>query len=525
MLFMTSGGNVAKQPSCVVTPSHPKAISRKNGSVCHVDTVERPKIGWNRQERLGFYFSSIVRVGDEIMVVIQANATRVGDLDGCRLIVSRESPRRHPAGANVLSPTHLDVAATETNCEEPPQYALDYLHPGAATCLQRHIEHAFSVGFDGTWFDNMGPNVFGAKTSNGIPIGSYDLRYPDAISPEPCPTNMNEVNKIADPEQSTSVVHRFKLCRFGKLIEAQDSRVTLAMDAVRKAKGRRPLVFGNGLKHSFYWSDIQAAYMRDLYLDVMRAKNKTVSNSKAPFAKNMSEDVVYFKCRGTSELMEGQLDGFNMESFFGFITVSRLCRGWPIGRNITLENCGANLHYPGPAFWHANVRVFADAGRRGLKAMAKVGQAGWKSVAQEYLHPAALHRWTVSAYASFLLTVGGAQHKDRLMFGIHPFAQTSDGSVQPWLHPVFFLDLGKPIHTFNVLEEYSVDGHPSYVRRFEHGIVLYNPYPTIDDHIPLGGEYVDPWAEACEHVKSWTLDGQTGTVLVRQSSLLSGPAR
>ena len=37
------------------------------------------------------------------------------------------------------------------------------------------------------------------------------------------------------------------------------------------------------------------------------------------------------------------------------------------------------------------VRVFANAAANDLRALAKLGQAGWKTVGQEYLPPAVLH--------------------------------------------------------------------------------------------------------------------------------------
>ena len=60
----------------------------------------------------------------------------------------------------------------------------------AAACIERHLEHALAVGADGTWLDNMGPNVYGAKTSTGLLLGSYDLRYPTEAAPDPCPREL-----------------------------------------------------------------------------------------------------------------------------------------------------------------------------------------------------------------------------------------------------------------------------------------------------------------------------------------------
>ena len=46
------------------------------------------------------------------------------------------------------------------------------------------------------------------------------------------------------------------------MIKAQGSRVAAAVSAIHKMLGRRPLVFGNGLKHSFYWTGKEARQVR-----------------------------------------------------------------------------------------------------------------------------------------------------------------------------------------------------------------------------------------------------------------------
>ena len=123
-------------------------------------------------------------------------------------------------------PTHLDSEASAATCEQPVQYAFDYADPAASACVevsefellqsstrypclftmhirahltcallfwpvqaavadydtphlflpmspgQRHLEHALAVGADGTWLDNMGPNLYGAKTGTGVLLGS-----------------------------------------------------------------------------------------------------------------------------------------------------------------------------------------------------------------------------------------------------------------------------------------------------------------------------------------------------------------
>ena len=381
----------------------------------------------------------------------------------------------------------------------------------------------------------MGPNLYGAKTGTGVLLGSYDLRYPVTESnPEPCPRELADADlevpedgltAVAQKEKETAI-YLFKLCRFSAMIKAQGSRVAAAVSAIHKMLGRRPLVFGNGLKHSFYWTGKEARQVRQQYQEYMGIQKD--KDDMRPFAPNASENVIYYKVRGTREMMStkpsGPLDGFNMESFYGFIEVRHQCANWPIGK---IENpsgkrngevpgltaCEAQLDHPATNFWHANVRVFANAGRRGLRALAKVGQAGWKTVGQEYLPPDQLHRWVLGAYSSFLFTVA---KNGALGLGVHPFAQTKDKTtVVPWLHPVFFFKIGMPTHTEELIERYRVAGHSTYVRPFDHALVLYNPEAETDTNVPLGGEYIDPFDTSCTPVRTYTLAAQSGAVLLK----------
>ena len=184
------------------------------------------------------------RVRAQVMTVLNVSEgrTRAGEL-ACRVTVQRPAhsvgiaasgARSHEEGAHALTPTHLDAEAAAATCETPVQvpailptlslpyppsdcrrtvlpsccnavhfltalrftvmripphvlqYSFDYADGEASNCIERHLEHALAVGADGTWLDNMGPNVYGAKTASGILLGTYDLRYPTNASPEPC---------------------------------------------------------------------------------------------------------------------------------------------------------------------------------------------------------------------------------------------------------------------------------------------------------------------------------------------------
>ena len=91
------------------------------------------------------------------------------------------------------------------------------------------------------------------------------------------------------------------------------------------------------------------------------------------------------------------------------------------------------------------------------------------------------------------------------------------GIAHPWLHPVFFLDIGAPNRTEALIERYRLPHpHKTYLRPFERGVVLYNPEATPDTHIPLDGHYTDPWSASCAVWTHWPhLDGNSGMILVR----------
>ena len=72
-----------------------------------------------------------------------------------------------------------------------------------------------------------------------------------------------------------------------------------------------------------------------------------------------------------------------------------------------------------------------------------------------------------------------------------------------------------------LIEFYRVPMHSTYARRFERGISLYNPEAATDVDVPLGAEYVDPFDKRCAATRTYTLQGQSGAVLVRLDSLSS----
>ena len=149
------------------------------------------------------------------------------------------------------------------------------------------------------------------------------------------------------------------------------------------------------------------------------------------------------------------------------------------------------------------MRVAAHAAARRYGVLVKVGQAGWKTVAQEHQRDGDSHGWALAYWASFLLAV--RDPAGPLALGVHPFHRGTTGHVEPWLHPVLFLDVGAPRETRDLLEAYRVPEHFTYRRFFDRGVALYNPSDLVDLDVPLGGAYVDPWDARCGAADRLTL--------------------
>lgn len=137
LLMAGRHGNLAA-PVCVVAPSHPTGATR-SGSSCHVDVYPRPSTGWTKQLRNQFYFTSLLRIGNEIMVVLDASVGRAKDGgEACHLTVRRDADKAqsHGTGEHAVAPTHLDSEASAATCEQPVQYAFDYADPAASACVE-----------------------------------------------------------------------------------------------------------------------------------------------------------------------------------------------------------------------------------------------------------------------------------------------------------------------------------------------------------------------------------------------------
>ena len=80
------------------------------------------------------------------------------------------------------------------------------------------------------------------------------------------------------------------------MFHTQGSRVASAVTSIHRMLGRKPLVFGNGLKHSFYWTGKDAAAVRAQYKSI-HPELQGANDDGRPFAPNASENVIYYKVR------------------------------------------------------------------------------------------------------------------------------------------------------------------------------------------------------------------------------------
>ena len=188
---------------------------------------------------------------------------------------------------------------------------------------------------------------------------------------------------------------------------------------------------------------------------------------------------------------------------------------FPSGIALEHTRVEATVNHPCPAlprFWLANARVAAHAAARGQPILLKVGQAGWKAAAQEREDDAGAHGWALAYWASFLLVAKDPTGAAAL--GVHPFRRDHETeTVEPWLHPALFLDVGAPAETEVLLEGYRVPGHLAFRRAFDRGLALYNPSDLVDVDVPLGGTYLDPFDADCAPRTKLTLGPRAGAVL------------
>uniref|UniRef100_A0A7S2CYK7 Uncharacterized protein n=1 Tax=Haptolina brevifila TaxID=156173 RepID=A0A7S2CYK7_9EUKA len=280
-------------------------------------------------------------------------------------------------------------------------------------CLATYLARDAAIGADGAWLDNMGANVYGARSPQGDELRSFHLTLsprPQEGATTPCAEEQRRALVAGNKSGSHSyaALLAYKDCAFSVIARQQAVRLRAAVATSREKLGKTLRVYGNGLKHSFYWTAEEMAAVREAHRRFEAGGSRssigtgggsvgaTIERSEAPpFSPDPDDRVVYFAVEGTGEIMQSAFDGFNMESFYGFIASrsERTCNRWPTMANTTLESCGFTFIHPGSSFWHANVRLMAHAAQHSRRALAKIGQAGWKTFAQELLPEGKLHQW------------------------------------------------------------------------------------------------------------------------------------
>ena len=396
-------------------------------------------VGGAAHERRQWQYRSIARLGDEPVEVLSVSRepeTVGGSLALCRLQVRRlaggamgeaaggatgeaatSARRPHDAGTRVLAPVLLDAGARAASCRKPLQYAFDLSHPLATACVATYLERDAAIGADGSWLDNMGANIYGARSPHGTELRSFHLEWQGAggsAASAPC---VAEREHARAGSASYATLLAFKDCSFSAVARQQAARLTRAVEALRARLGRKPLVYGNGLKHSFYWSAAEMAAVREELRVFEEAggvgngggvggggvgsggvgsgggttaampAHATRRSELPPFAPDPAERVVYFAVEGTAPMMQPAhaLDGLNMESFFGFIEShsEHTCNRWPTVANTTLDSCAERQLDPRVQWPHVLALIVACASRRA----AATPCCGVSPCVSHHIHP------------------------------------------------------------------------------------------------------------------------------------------
>eukprot|EP01084_Bolivina_argentea_P175354 303684_1 len=195
----------------------------------------------------------------------------------------------------------------------------------------------------------------------------------------------------------------------------------------------------------------------------------------------------YFQC-GTNELLiknsiagfEHPLDGYSIESY-------ALKDVGPCN-NSTVELL-TNVNG-----WMNNVKELMNASQSGLNVMPMIGDAGCHSYALEKLNNSYYDQLINFGYASFLLAIESKNGNSK--FGIPAMKINTEKNIRyAHVSETFFWNIGNPIQTYSYLDldKYIIPGHFSYMRYFENGLILVNPYYNRTDmNINLNQTYYNP---------------------------------
>ena len=94
---------------------------------------------------------------------------------------------------------------------------------------------------------------------------------------------------------------------------------------------------------------------------------------------------------------------------------------------------------------------------------------------------------------SFLLAVEDKDNGNAI-FGIPAMRNINNTGSIAKVNKRFFWKIGNPIESYNYIDvdKYVINGHISYMRQFENGIIIVNPYNITDFNITLNKSYINP---------------------------------
>ena len=266
---------------------------------------------------------------------------------------------------------------------------------------------------------------------------------------------------------------------------------------------------GHSLDDNHIWDDLRDDYYGDCnnyriaqqnrltaIYDELSRKYKLEPNKVTIYANNMSPGN-YNNCGCGKFLQQNPgLDGYCQEGYALHET----------------GNCKqSEIVWSSLSDWKDHVNVLINASSLSLAAMPMIAQAGCKSPALEKLNETLYQQVITFGYVSFL--IGVKSMNCGAMFGIPPLRMDQKNVSYAYIDSVFYYKIGNPIQSKTNVDEYLIgNGHISYQREFENGIVIINPNNITDKDIELRNEYINP--ETNKTVKNLNVDGHTGYILL-----------
>ncbi len=200
------------------------------------------------------------------------------------------------------------------------------------------------------------------------------------------------------------------------------------------------------------------------------------------------------------------VDGYCVESYAGNFKEQDFAN-WMKG------GPAAPPSFYGEKEWKEMVSVLMDASQHNYAADPFMCNAGWKNRMYEHLDQKFKDRFENWAFASYLLAIERKNGKTANVFGTNPFYwEGNQRKVK--LQERYTWDLGDPAETHQPakMDLYKPQGHSTYVRKYQKGIVLVNPSEKEDAGIALNRSYYDP--ETQRQVTQVSMPAQSGKILL-----------